>query len=91
MKINKYYKSTLIALTGLFLIITSGCEQAQVSSGNINPYRKDEVVSMLSYHGTLVARFDGKRWLVLIGKKWMPIENGLTHKLASISSSKKKL
>jgi hypothetical protein len=90
MNMKRAYKLITLAFIGLFFIITSGCKQMQVSGSYLNPYSKKEVVAMLSYHGAKAARFDGKRWFVFIGKKWIPLENGLAKKYASISLQRKK-
>ena len=76
---------------GLFFIITSGCKQTQVTGSYLNPYSKKEVVAMLAYHGAQAAKFDGKRWFVFIGKKWIPLENGHAKIYASIPLQKKKM
>ncbi len=58
------------------LIVVVGCNDAQVEGDYNNPYSITQVQTMMSYHGALVAKFDGKRWWFLHGTRWIPIEAG---------------
>ncbi|MBW2097335.1 MAG: hypothetical protein JRG77_00725 [Deltaproteobacteria bacterium] len=41
---------------------------------------------MLSYHGALVAKFDGNQWYFLSGNRWIKLENAGAYKYALLSS-----
>jgi len=43
---------------------------------------------MMSYHGALVARFDGKQWWFLAGKRWVKLEAGGAHEYALLAEKK---
>ncbi len=68
----------------LFLLTLGACSppDSQVGGEYNNPYTKAEIEKMLKYHGALVARFDGKQWYFLSGRRWIKIENGGARKFA---------
>ncbi len=58
------------------LIVVVGCNDAQVEGDYSNPYSFAQVQAMMTYHGALVAKFDGRQWWFLHGRRWIPIEAG---------------
>ena len=80
--------SVLLIIAG-FLFLFPACQDAKVTKKYDNPYTPDEVKTMLSYHGALVAKFDGNQWYFLSGDRWIKIENAGAYKYALLSSKKK--
>ena len=74
----------LIVVSLLFLF--TACQDTQVTGEYDNPYTPDEVKTMLSYHGALVAKFDGNQWYFLSGDRWIKLENAGAYKYALLSS-----
>ena len=75
----------LVLLALMLLLLSLGAcstPDSQVGGEYNNPYTKAEIKSMLKYHGALVARFDGKQWYFLSGRRWIKIENGGARKFA---------
>ena len=81
------YKKILYWLVGIFIALTAISELTS-SAGNIlqaagpcitgeyeTTYSMAQVERMMSYHGALVARFDGHKWFFLKGDRWIPLEN----------------
>jgi hypothetical protein len=83
-------KSIVFCLRILFCLTVSifflaGCQEYKASGEYRDPYSKEDVVKMMAYHGAIAARFDGKQWWCLSGKKWFKIENGGAAKLVQVS------
>ncbi len=70
------YRIFLALALASCLIVMVGCQDVQVEGGSDNPYTLAQVEAMMGYHGALVARFDGKQWWFLRGRRWIPIEAG---------------
>ena len=66
----------ILAGTYLGLSYIKGEEAILVSSGIESPYTVEQVEAMMRYHGTLIAKFQGGRWLFLKDGQWISIENG---------------
>jgi len=77
--------SVVLIIASLFFLLTA-CQDTQVTGEYDNPYTLDEVKTMLSYHGALVAKFDGHKWYFLSGDRWIKIENAGAYKYALLSS-----
>lgn len=76
--------SAVLIISGLLLF--TACQDAQVKGEYDNPYTLDEVKTMLSYHGALVAKFDDNQWYFLSGDRWIKLENAGAYKYALLSS-----
>jgi len=59
---------------GLFYVNSS--EAIRISKGIESPYTVEQVETMMRYHGALVAKFQGGKWLFLKDGQWIAIENG---------------
>jgi hypothetical protein len=77
--------SMVLTIAG-FIFLFTACQDAQVKGEYDNPYTSDEVKTMLSYHGALVAKFDGNQWYFLSGDRWIKLENAGAYKYALLSS-----
>jgi hypothetical protein len=75
----------ILLIAGLLFFFTS-CKDAQVTGEYNNPYTPDEVKTMLSYHGALVAKFEDNQWYFLSGDRWIKLENAQAYKYALLSS-----
>lgn len=75
----------VLVIVGLLFLFTS-CKDAPVTGEYDNPYTADEVKTMLSYHGALVAKLDGNQWYFLSGDRWIKLENAEAYKYALLSS-----
>jgi len=60
----------------------TACQDAQVKGDYRNPYTPAEVRRMMNFHGSLVAKFDGRQWWFLSGDRWLRIENAGAHEVA---------
>ena len=47
-------------------------------------YPPSAVRRMMAYHGALVSRYEGGRWLFLKGRRWIPLEAGGAQAVASL-------
>ena len=79
----------MVLIIAGFLFLFPACKDAKVTKKYDNPYTPDEVKTMLSYHGALVAKFDGNQWYFLSGDRWIKIENAGAYKYALLSSKNK--
>jgi hypothetical protein len=77
--------SAILYITSFFFLFTA-CQDAQVKGEYDNLYTPDEVKTMLSYHGALVAKFDGNQWWFLSGDRWIKLENAGAYKYALLFS-----
>jgi hypothetical protein len=77
--------SVVLIIVGL-LFLFPACQDAQVTGEYDNTYTPDEVKTMLSYHGALVAKFDGNQWYFFSGDRWIKLENAGAYKCALLSS-----
>ena len=77
--------SVVLIIVGLVFLYTAR-HDAQVTGEYDNPYTPDEVKTMLSYHGALVAKFDGNQWYFLSSDRWIKLENAGAYKYALLSS-----
>jgi len=75
-------------LLGCCLLFMTACQDAQVKGEYSNPYTLTQVKQMMAYHGALVARFDGKQWWFLSGKRWVKLEAGGAHEYALLAERK---
>ncbi len=82
---SRYVPLWLLASCLLFLF---GCQEARIDQGFDQKYSKKEIEFMLQYHGALVARFDGKQWWCLQGKRWIKIDSANAAKFARLRLSK---
>ncbi|RUM87294.1 MAG: hypothetical protein DSZ23_06055 [Thermodesulfatator sp.] len=57
------------------LLFLTGCKDAATKGNYVHKYSKDEIRLMMRYHGALVARYDGKQWWCLQGKRWIKIDS----------------
>jgi hypothetical protein len=80
--------SAVLIIASLPFLFTA-CQDAQVKGEYDNPYTPDKVKTMLSYHGALVAKFDGDQWWFLFGDRWIKLENAGAYKYALLSSRRK--
>lgn len=89
-KINSL--GVLVAVTLLFLLLLSGCQDTKVGVRDDykNPYTIDEVRRMMAYHGAQVAKFDGKQWWFLSGRRWVKLENDGAQAYALLNSGSSK-
>jgi hypothetical protein len=76
-----------VLIIAILLFLFTACQDAQVKGKYDNPYTPDEVKTMLSYHGALVAKFDANQWYFLSGDRWIKLENAGAYKYALLSSS----
>ncbi len=65
----------LVLVAASLLILVAACQDPRVSGDYRNPYTPEQVTRMMSYHGALVARFDGRQWWFLSGKRWIKLDN----------------
>ncbi len=70
------------------LLFLFGCQEAKITQGYTQQYTKQEIELMLQYHGSLVARYDGKQWWCLQGKRWIRIDSANAAKFARLRLSK---
>ncbi len=70
----------------ILLFLLGGCKDAKVRGDYKNPYTTDEVRRMMAYHGAQVARFDGKQWWFLSGRRWVKLENDGAQAYALLNS-----
>ena len=75
-------------LLSCFLFLT-GCKDAKTQGDYIHKYSKEEIKIMMRYHGALVARFDGKQWWCLQGKRWIKIDSARAARFARLQIKKK--
>ncbi|MBW1927286.1 MAG: hypothetical protein JRI35_08880 [Deltaproteobacteria bacterium] len=83
---NYLRRMSPVLIVASFIFLFSACQDAQVKGKYDNPYTSDEVKTMLSYHGALVAKFDGNQWYFLSGNRWIKLENAGAYKYALLSS-----
>ena len=69
------------------LIFLSGCQETKVNQGFQNNYSKKEIELMMKYHGSLVAKFDGKEWWCLQGKRWIRVNSARAARFAHLRLS----
>jgi hypothetical protein len=84
--VNYFYRLSAVIITVGLLFLFTACQDTQVTGEYDNPYTPDEVKTMLSYHGALVAKFDGNQWYFLSGDRWIKLENAGAYKYALLSS-----
>ncbi len=84
-KINSLWARA--AIVPIFLFLLSGCQDVKVKGDYKNPYTTDEVRRMMAYHGAQVARFDGKQWWFLSGRRWVKLENDGAQAYALLNSA----
>ncbi|MBW1937556.1 MAG: hypothetical protein JRF20_02855 [Deltaproteobacteria bacterium] len=77
---------SVVLIIASVLFLFTACQDAQVTGEYDNPYTTDEVKTMLSYHGALVAKFDGRQWYFLSGDRWIKLENAGAYKYALLFS-----
>ena len=78
----------LWVMLSCFLFLT-GCQDAKTQGDYVNKYSKEEIKLMMRYHGALVARFDGKQWWCLQGKRWIRIDSARAAQFAKLQLLKK--
>lgn len=84
---QKYLYPFIVVLISVVLIsLFTACQDTQVKGEYNNPYTYDEVKAMLSYHGALIAKFDGNQWYFLSGNRWIKLENAGAGRYALLSS-----
>ncbi|MBW1965671.1 MAG: hypothetical protein JRI40_10770 [Deltaproteobacteria bacterium] len=84
--VNYLLRLSVVLIIASFLFLFTACQDAQVTGEYDNPYTTDEVKTMLSYHGALVAKFDGRQWYFLSGDRWIKLENAGAYKYALLFS-----
>ncbi len=78
----------LLCMGILFLF---GCQEGRVSQGFApSKYSKKEIELMMKYHGSLIAKFDGRRWWCLQGRRWIKIDSAKAAHFAQVKLSKKR-
>ncbi len=89
MKLTKRtFKKVLLWLAVACLLFLFGCQEGKITQGFDKKYSKKEIELMLQYHGSLVARFDGKQWWCLQGKRWIKIDSANAAKFARLKLSR---
>ena len=81
-------RSVPVWLFASCLLFLFGCQEAKITQGFDQKYSKKEIELMLQYHGSLVARYDGKQWWCLQGKRWIKIDSANAAKFARLRLSK---
>ncbi len=71
------------------LVLLSGCKDTKVKGSYVPQYSKEEIKLMMHYHGALVARFDGKQWWCLQGKRWIRVNSAHADKFARLHLKKR--
>ena len=71
------------------LLFLTGCQDAKTQGDYVNKYSKEEIKLMMRYHGALVAKFDGKQWWCLQGKRWIRIDSARAAQFAKLQLHKK--
>ena len=84
--VNYLHRLSVVLIIASVLFLFTACQDAQVTGEYDNPYTPDEVKTMLSYHGALVAKLDGNQWYFLSGDRWIKLENAGAYKYALLSS-----
>ena len=85
MKFDKRrYRSVALWLALSCILFLFGCQEGKITQGYDKKYSKQEIELMLQYHGSLVARFDGKQWWCLQGKRWIKIDSANAAKFARL-------
>ena len=78
----------LFCMTILFL---TGCKEEIVYKGSLpSKYSKEEIELMMKYHGSLIAKFDGKQWWCLQGRHWIKIDSANAAHFAQLKLSPQK-
>ncbi len=67
----------------------SGCKDTKIKGDYVHKYSMEEIKVMMRYHGALVARFDGKQWWCLQGKRWIKIDSARAAQYARLQLNKK--
>ncbi len=80
------HRFNIVLIMVCFVIIMTACQDSQVNGEYNNPYSKAQIQRMMAYHGSLVAKFDGKQWWFLSGDRWIKIENAGAYEFALLSS-----
>ena len=72
------FVSSVVIFAGAYVGLSyiKGEGAIRVSSGIESPYTVEQVESMMRYHGALIAKFQGGKWLFLKDGQWIAIENG---------------
>lgn len=65
-----------LAMVFAFGVSTLSYHDPVVVGKYVNPYTSDEIKTMMSYHGTLVAKLDNGQWYFQRSNEWIKIENG---------------
>ncbi len=84
------HRLALALVAAGLLLFMAACQDPQVLGDYSNPYTPEQVAKMMSYHGALVARFDGKQWWFLSGNRWIRLDNAKALDFALASSRDKK-
>lgn len=74
-----------VIFTGLLFLVVA-CKDAQVRGNYLNPYTPEQISRMMSYHGALVAKFDGRQWWFLSGSRWIRLDNANALNFAQAAS-----
>ncbi len=89
MKFKKGVRNIIpLWLAGACLLFLSACQEAKITQGFDNKYSKKEIELMMQYHGALVAKYDGKQWWCLQGKRWIKIDSANAAKFARLRLSR---
>jgi hypothetical protein len=84
--VNYIRRLSAVLFIASLLFLFMACQDTQVKGAYDNPYTPDEVKTMLSYHGALIAKFDGNQWWFLSGDRWIKLENAGAYKYALLFS-----
>ncbi len=89
MKVDKIFKYLSFWVIFMCLLLLTGCKDARIQGDYIQKYSKEEIKLMMRYHGALVAKFDGKQWWCLQGKRWIRIDSARAAKFAQLKLRKR--
>ncbi|GEM_PF-1042968 len=87
-QINRTQRLVLVFALIAILAMANGCQKHLVKGDAYSPYTPIQVKKMMEYHGALVAKFDGKQWWFLAGRRWIRIENAGAYKYVMLSDAK---
>ncbi len=74
---NDYKRPSLFLLSLLLLILflIPNPMDGYVQNKNLELFTVEQIKKMMRYHGTLVAKFDGRHWRFLSGNYWIKLDN----------------
>ena len=87
-QIKKSQKLLLVVALIAVLAMANGCQKHVVKGDVYSPYTPTQVKKMMEYHGALVAKFDGRQWWFLAGRRWIRIENAGAYRYVMLSDAK---